>query len=50
MAAIVIHLLLVNYTRTTWNGTKSHTFTTLNGVHQGGVLSPLLFNVYFDDL
>ncbi len=52
MPAIVIYLLLDNYTRqnicTTWNGTKSHTFTTLNGVHQGGVLSPLLFNVYFD--
>ncbi len=54
MPAIVISLLLNNYTRqntcTTWNGTKSHTFTALNGVRQGGVLSPLLFNVYFDEM
>ncbi len=54
MPAIVIRLLLDNYTRqnicTTWNGTKSHTFTALNGVHQGCVLSPLLFNVYFDEM
>ncbi len=51
---IVIHLLLDNYTRqnifSTWNGTKSHTFTALNGVRHGGVLSPLLFNVYFDEM
>ncbi len=52
MLAILIHFLLDNYTRqnicTNWNGTKSHTFTALNGVCQGGVLLQLLFNVYFD--
>ncbi len=54
MPAIVICLLLDNYTRqticTTWNGTKSHSFTALDGVRQGGVLSPFLFNVYFDEM
>ncbi len=54
MPAIVIPLLLDDYTRqnicTTWNATKSHTFTVFNGVHQGGVLSPLLFNVYIDEM
>ncbi len=54
MPAIVIHLLLDNYTRqnicTTWNDTKSQTFTALNGIRQGGVLSPLIFNVYFDEM
>ncbi len=53
MPALVICLLLDNYTRqnicTSWNGTKSHTFTALNGVRQGSVLSPLLLNGYFDD-
>ncbi len=54
MPAIAIHLLFDNYTRqsicTTWNGTKSHTFTALNGVCQDGVLLPLLFNIYFDEM
>ncbi len=54
MPAIVIHLLLDNYTRqnicTIWNGTKSHAFTALNGVHQGGVLSQLLLNAYFVEM
>ncbi len=52
MAAIAI--LLDNYTRqnicTTWNGTKSYAFTALNGVYQDGVLTPLLINVYFDEM
>ncbi len=54
MPAILIRLLLDSYTKqnicTTLNGTKSHTFTALNGVRQGSVLSPLLFNVYFDGM
>ncbi len=48
--SIVIRLLLDNYTHqkifTSWNGVKSHAFTAANGVRQGGVLSPLLFNIY----
>ena len=35
---------------TSWNGVKSHEFTAANGVRQGGVLSPLLFNIYFDEM
>ncbi len=54
LPAIVIHLLLDNCTRQNicaiWNGAKSHTFTAMNGECQGGVLSPLLFNVYFDEM
>ncbi len=54
LPAIVISLLLDNYTRQNicaiWNGAKSHTFTAVNGVRQGGVLSPLLFNVYFYEM
>ena len=42
------------YTRqcmcTTWNGVKSEFFATENGVKQGGILSPILFCVYIDEL
>jgi Reverse transcriptase (RNA-dependent DNA polymerase) len=33
-----------------WGGVLSCSFRVYNGVRRGGVLSPLLFNVYIDDL
>ena len=51
---LVRRLLLDMYTRqkleTVWNGKHSESFCAANGVKQGGILSPLLFCVYFDEL
>jgi len=47
---ILISLYTDNQVRVLWAGLTSDYFTTLNGVKQGGVLSPILFCVYIDDL
>ena len=50
----IIKLLCFWYTHQTmfvrWGDTISTQFTVANGVKQGGVISPILFNVYMDDL
>ena len=33
-----------------WNGSHSSKLNVTNGAKQGGVLSPLLFSVYVNDL
>ena len=33
-----------------WGSATSTSFKVLNGVRQGGIVSPILFNVYIDDL
>ena len=33
-----------------WGNTVSSSFHFTNGVKQGGIISPVLFNVYMDDL
>ena len=33
-----------------WGSTLSSKFQVTNGVHQGGLLSPILFNVYLNKL
>ena len=54
LPAAVLRLLLDSYTRQTacvsWTNVRSPPFPVLNGVKQGGVLSPVLFTVYVDHL
>ena len=52
--AVVIRFLIDSYTRQVthvqWNTARSSAIPMLNGVKQGGVLSPILFCVYMDEL
>ena len=54
LPAIVIRFLIDSYTRQVtfikWNSEKSSAVPMLNGVKQGGVLSPVLFCIYMDEL
>jgi len=47
---LLINLYTNNFVRVSWNGVMSSYFTAVNGVKQGGVLSPVLFCLYIDDL
>ena len=54
LPACILRVLLCFYTnnfvRVSWCGLFSEYFLATNGVKQGGVLSPVLFCVYIDDL
>ena len=46
----VMITFIVQYIRVKWGSVMSESFTVMNGVKQGGVLSPILFAVYTDGL
>ena len=54
ISPIVLKLLLFMYTNQSlqvkWSNTLSDQFSVMNGVKQGGVLSPSIFSVYTDGL
>ena len=54
LCAVTARLLLGSYVRQSmsvrWCNSLSNGFTCSNGVKQGGVLSPILFSVYMDEL
>ena len=51
---MLVRILMTWYTTQTfvvkWDNVISSTFHVSNGVRQGGVLSPILFNIFIDDL
>jgi hypothetical protein len=47
---LLINMYSNNFVRIAWGGVLSDYFLAVNGVKQGGVLSPVLYCVYIDDL
>jgi hypothetical protein len=47
---LLINIYSNNLVRIAWGGVLSDYFSAVNGVKQGGVLSPVLYCVYIDDL
>ena len=54
MPRVYVRFIIDGYSRQSvciqWESTKSRNFHTCNGVKQGGVISPILFAIYYDEL
>jgi len=52
--AVILRMLYNMYvshvTCVDWNGVHSSVFSVINGIKQGGIISPILFSIYIDDL
>ena len=47
---VLIDFYMCNFVRISWCGVMSDYFCAINGVKRGGVLSPVLFCLYIDEL
>ena len=47
---ILVHSYLNQECFVSWSGVKSSSFQIKNGVRQGAVLSPIVFNIYIDSI
>ena len=47
---LLIYTYMMQQCYVNWNNHKSETFAVKNGVRQGAVASPVLFNIYLDEL
>ena len=51
---VIVRFIFILYSRLSlcvfWNGAFSKNFVSLNGVKEGGILSPFLLNIFIDDL
>jgi len=43
---IMVNIYTGQLVKVLWNGVYSHNFPVINGVKQGGILSPVLFCLY----
>ena len=54
MPVLIVRLFIFWYSQQKfcirWGSTYSSQFSTSNGVRQGGIISPVYFNIYMDDL
>ena len=50
VARFLAYMYTKQVLRVNWNGCISDVFNTSNGVKQGGILSPILFCIYIDEL
>ncbi len=47
---LIIDMYIGQQIRTVWEGQYSNYFSSVNEVRQGGVVSPVMFTVYMDEL